>query len=101
MSGIEILLSDSNGVYIPEIFAKNFAEGWEAMSEWDLETLKSGPQHDSYWDVWNWVLDNVIHTDKLGNKWRLYQDGDLFAICDELMSDEEYKDFFGEERDNG
>lgn len=98
MSGIEILLSDRNGVYIPEIFAKNFASGWEAMSDWDLDVLKEGPEHDSYWDVWSWCVDNLVHTDKSGNKWRLWQDGDLFAICDELMSDDEYRDFFGEER---
>jgi hypothetical protein len=100
MSGIEILLSDHNGVYIPQIFAENYASGWEAMSEWDLNVLKTGPdpENDSYWDVWSWCTDNLVHTDKQGNKWRLWQDGDLFAICDEIMSDEEYKDFFGEER---
>jgi len=98
MSGIEVLLSDRNGVYIPQIFAENFASGWEAMSEWDLGVLKSGPEHESYWDVWSWCTDNLIHTDKSGNKWRLYQDGDLFAICEEIMSEEEYLNFFGEER---
>jgi hypothetical protein len=98
MSGIEILLSDRNGVYIPEIFAKNFSDGWEAMSEWDLNTLKSGPENSSYWDVWDWCLGNLIHTDKQGNTWRLWQDGDLFAYCEDLMTDNEYEEFFGEER---
>lgn len=42
----------------------------------------------------------VGHTslDKDGHAWRLYQDGDLFATCDELMSDEEYEELFGESR---
>ena len=98
MSGIEILISDHQGVYIPEIFAKNYAAGWEAMSEYDLSVLKEGPENESYWNVWSWCVDNLIHTDKKGNKWRLYQDGDLFAYCEELLSNEEYADFFGEER---
>ena len=98
MSGIEILISDHQGVYIPSIFAKSFSHGWTAMSEWDQQTLESGPEHDSYWDVWDWCLNNLVHTDKNGNTWRLYQDGDLFAYCEQLMTDDEYKEFFGEER---
>ena len=35
-----------------------------------------------------------------GNAWHLYQDGDLWAYCPELMSNEEYKDFFGEEKED-
>jgi hypothetical protein len=98
MSGIEILLSDSTGVYIPKFFAEHMAEGWSGGSDYDLDVLKSGPEAEAYWEVWDWYLTYASHTDKNGKTWRLYQDGDLFAVCDDLMSDEEYKNFYGEDR---
>lgn len=95
MSGIEILLSDANGIYIPKFFVENFG-GWGIMHE-DVEDL-SDPDNEFYWETWSNVLDYASMKDKDGNVWRLWQDGDLFAYCYELMSDEEYKNFFGEER---
>ena len=44
-------------------------------------------------------MDNAFFIDKNGNKWFLYQDGDLFAVCNELLTDEEYAEFYGEERE--
>jgi len=98
MSGIEILLSDSTGVYIPKFFAEHMSDGWTGGSEYDLSVLKEGPEKEAYWEVWDWYLTYASHTDKNGKKWRLHQDGDLFAICEELMTDEEYLNFYGEER---
>ena len=95
MSGVEILLSDRNGIYIPSLFVEDF-DGW-GVSEQDKNDL-SNVENDYYWETWDDVLNYASHTDSKGNVWRLYQDGDLFAICDELMSDEDYKNFFGEER---
>lgn len=34
-----------------------------------------------------------------GHEWFLYQDGDLWAVCPELLTDEEYENFFGESRE--
>ena len=98
MSGVEILLDSHHGVYIPQIFAENCIPGWVSGSEWDLNVLKTGPdpENDSYWDVWTWVVDNATHIDKQGNTWKLYQDGDLFAYCEELMTDEEKTNLWGE-----
>ena len=97
MSGIEILLSDNRGIYIPQNFAEGFA-GWSGINIEDLETIEKGPETEYYWEAWDSVLNDAFYVDKEGHHWRLYQDGDLFAICDELMTNEEYKDFFGEER---
>lgn len=103
--GIRILLDSNRGIYIPQHFAEDFAihsvdgEGWEGISEKDRETLLAGPDAEWYWDTWADVVDHATYTDTDGNVWRLYQDGDLFAICDELMTDDDYKNFFGEERE--
>ncbi len=97
MSGIEIILSDRNGIYIPKIFSEE-CRNWSGISIEDLDLLEKGPEEEYYWETWDTVLNDAFHVDKEGNHWRLYQDGDLFAICDTLITDEEYKDFFGEER---
>jgi hypothetical protein len=96
MSGIEILLSDNRGVYIPRDFALYF-EDMDGVRAEDMEILKAGPDHEGYWDAWDCVLSDAKREIN-GNVWRLYQDGDLFAYCEELMTDEEYYGFFGEHR---
>ena len=97
MSGIEILLSDHHGVYLPLTFVRNF-DGLDNIKRDDIDTVKLGPSEDWYWDAWTNILDSASFEDKSGNVWRLYQDGDLFSYCPELMTDEEYEDFFGEAR---
>lgn len=95
---IEIIADSSRGIFIPQHAAESLVPGW-TISDTDRETLAAGPDNAYYWDTWFVVLQNAEYTDAAGNVWRLHQDGDLFAYCDGLMSDREYLDFFGEERD--
>jgi hypothetical protein len=60
----------------------------------------TGPHREEYWDAWTDVCDNASYTDSDGYIWNLHQDGDLWAICQELMTDEEYLGFYGEERES-
>ena len=94
MSGLNLLLSDARGVYIPRDFA-DFAEHWNGVTPEDLEILRAGPDHQDYWDAWSMVTIDAHYVDSDGNVWRLWQDGDLWAYCEKLMTDEEYNDFFG------
>lgn len=96
-NGIELLLTDARGIYIPRDFAMYF-EDMDHVSDEDMEILKAGPDHEQYWDAWDAVLQNASNVVN-GKVWRLYQDGDLFAYCEELMTDEEYQNFFGFERE--
>jgi hypothetical protein len=99
MSGIDLLVSDAHGVYIPQIFAGFDFTNWSGIDPEDIEVLLRGPDHEdsqSYWDVWNDVTMGAVHTDTNGNVWRLWQDGDLLIYCEALMTDEEYYGFFGE-----
>ena len=96
--GIHLLVSDSYGIYIPQRIAHTFLEGdLEGVRPENMEILKKGPEHPWYWEAWDEVL-GLAHTTANGYTWRFWQDGDLFVVCDELMTDEEYKDFYGEER---
>lgn len=96
MSGLELLFDSRHGVYIPQAFAESCAH-WSGLPE-DFQDLLLGPESEDYWDIWTDVLNNATYTDSAGNVWHLWQDGDLWACCEELMSDQEYEEFFGEAR---
>lgn len=100
MSGLMLLVADSYGVYVPQSFVQRMApEKWgfvEGDADW--ETCSMGPDTDWYWESWEWILMRAVHKDKDGNVWTLHQDGDLWAVCVELMTDEEYEGYFGEPR---
>lgn len=99
MPGIEILVSDHHGVYVPKVFTENYNTKRWNVSDSNIADVAGGPENcEWYWESWNNILDNAEYVDELGNIWRLYQDGDLFAICEDLMSDADYENFFGEER---
>lgn len=96
-NAVALLLDSARGIYIPQAFAD--FEGWKGISDDMRECLKAGPhdERDLYWDVWSSVLDNATW-EQGGHTWRLYQDGDLWALCAELMTDEEKRNFgFDEE----
>jgi hypothetical protein len=101
MSGIDLLVSDAMGVYIPQIFARFDFTNWTGIDQEDIEILLRGPDHpesENYWDAWSMVYINAVHTDPYGNRWRLHQDGDLWIYCEALMTAEEHYNFFGVER---
>jgi hypothetical protein len=96
LDAVECLLSDARGQYIPRDFVANFdmAE-WGLDYErdkWALDTCAAGPEEEGYWDAWMYILDNAEYK-KDGNIWRLHQDGDLWALCYERMTDEEKRNF--------
>lgn len=100
MSGVKILLDGARGVFIPRDFNDCFSmKSWNlADDDEDLVVLREGPDHEWYWDAWVSVMSKAVYFDGQGNKWYLWQDGDLFAYCEALMTDEEYEGFYGEPR---
>mgnify|MGYP000353744861 CR=1 FL=1 len=92
-----ILFSDSSrGVYIPKHFAEDVKRQYVTgidLSELDY-LLDNDYCDDNFWDHWIYVLNNCTVTDDDGNVYSLYQDGDLWLVCDELMTDEEKENFF-------
>ena len=65
---------------------------WTITDE-QREILGDGPLKEGYWDCWNEVLLNARFVDSSGFEWQLFQEGDLFAICPELMTNEEKRNF--------
>lgn len=100
MSGIILLVADWHGVYIPQHFVEYFNTIKWGISDKDVCDVAGGPDEcEWYWDTWESILNQAEYTDENGNTWLLYQDGDLWAYCEALMSDEEYENFFGEKRE--
>lgn len=77
MSEPILVVIDTHGIYIPQIFAKTCRESFYGVldAEWDI--LLEGPDHEEYWDTWDSVINNAkaYETD-----WVLYQDGDLWLV---------------------
>ena len=100
----ELLIADSAGIYIP----RNFYEYYDLKS-WGLDPAEysslSDPENDQYWDAWEDLLRDAVHTDKDGHDWVLEQDGDLWAVradfqgfepIDDSELDQRFKDWLDE-----
>lgn len=91
-----LLLNSARGIYIPRDFAIDFIFGeddWQGVSEAEREILLD-PENDWYWETWDTVLGNAHYIDKPSGKvYHLYQDGDLWAVCYDSMTDEEKLNF--------
>ena len=94
MQAIEIMADSSRGQYIPQHFAESCADQWrQSIDQKDIDVLLAGPDDDWYWDTWDRVLNNAQITID-GYVYTLHHDGDLFAICHALLTDEERANLF-------
>lgn len=92
---IRLLVNDSWGIYVPQRFAESFtASAWgiDENSE-DWQTILNGPDSEWYWESWDSILGDAKHTDDAGVVWTLHQDGDLWAVAWDEMTEEEKENF--------
>ena len=77
---VHCIITDSHGIYIPQIFAERYIDKTHPeLSEKlavDFAILLYGPYHSEYWDAWNeieqeWTSANGQH---------IFQNSDLFLI---------------------
>lgn len=99
MDALNLLVSDANGVYVPQVFAKAYDLSlWSGIDQEDIDIIDQGPDQEGYWDAWTNILSSATYQHG-GDQYHLHQDGDLWAIDYVSISDAEYKEFFGEERE--
>lgn len=98
MNGTSLLLSDANGVYIPQMFCQGYAlDKWGLDPDgWAVQCCLLGPYEPDYWEAWDQILNHAVFDDR-GHKFSLMHDGDLHAICPPLMTREEREAFGFEE----
>lgn len=80
-----LLVDDIHGVYVPKVWAgkyRMFPDVWNITNE-QMDCLLAGPDCESYWDTWDEVLDSAEFKDSQGRVWHLWQDGALWAFCDD------------------
>lgn len=107
MSPVVHILSDARGIYIPRDFLTDDYNdvAWDHCARWGLTKDNAehwidavNPDSEWYWDAWDWILNNAKYVyEKTGDVFTLYQDGDLWGICFDRMSDEEKRNFGFEE----
>jgi len=81
----ELYADSARGIYIPQHFAESVDRSCvSGIDLSDLDLLAEGPGiadcSQGYWDIWNDVEQNCILTDSNGQRWRLWQDGDLWLV---------------------
>ncbi len=102
MEAVIFILSESRGMSIPRDFltdslgdiAEEHCIAWELTadnSDWWQDAADPCSEH--YWECWDWILANAKYTTADGDIYRLHQDGGLWGICYEKMTDEEKKNF--------
>ena len=123
-SKTELILSDSHGVYIPQLFCQDNDKIKEAYP-FDSWVLLHGPYvssedlpensetftyfnektndsdsftveeiRDLYWECWDNILRNTVYITDNHESWYLYQSGDLWAY-NSNMTEREEEEFFG------
>ena len=102
MEAVIYILSSARGIFIPRDFLTddlgNIAE--DHCTAWGLTADNSDrwegavdPYSNSYWECWEWILNSAKYTTPEGDIYHLYQDGDLWGICYEKMTEGEKKNF--------
>ena len=93
MRNIECIIDSRHGVFVPVVFAQTINRA--LLSGVSAETLdylaKEGSlEDDGFWEEWDSVLNNarITHNGKI---YHLHQDGDLFAIDWDNLTDKEYE----------
>jgi hypothetical protein len=88
----QLLLSDSHGIYIPQLYCSDISEddcedlsvSWE-----DVKICQSGPDEEHYWEAWQNICDSAEWEENL-EMWRLLQNGDLWAVKADCEIPEEW-----------
>lgn len=94
----KLLLSDSHGVYIPQMYCEGMTETHAqsiGIAYDDVLVCQSGPDQECYWESWQAILDSAEITEPATLKedesqWRLIQSGDLWQVRSDVEIPEEW-----------
>jgi len=77
-----LFLDGSRGQYIPQAFAHVIDRASvDGVSDEEWAILEAGPGHEWYWETWDRIENAAVITDRhTGERFQLYQDGDVWLI---------------------
>ena len=97
MEKVHLLCDSHHGIYLPAIWVNNTENIWNIKQEdWEYISNIDNIEDSEYWDVWSDILSDASYTDSNGIVWTLHQDGDLFAVAHEEMTEDERIQFYGD-----
>ena len=100
LDNVVLILSDARGQCIPRDFVYNdytnelndeHCRKWHIKQEDAVEL--ADPDGEYYREVWDSVLQYAYFVADDGREFRLHQDGDLWGLCYEQMTNEERRNF--------
>lgn len=91
-----LAVNDHHGIYVPKVFLENYSGICQGLAGQDA-ILSGDPESCEYWEAWDSILSNFTYTSEEGDTYTLYQDGDLWLVCEDRLTPEEYFNLFGEE----
>jgi len=101
----KLLVSDANGIFVPQIWADRYADQFSYVDPVDLQELLNGPESKFYWESWDNVLSNaetkeggVLYQD--GDLWLIYPDAAIDAVNEYVESCVEYEESHEDAGDN-
>jgi hypothetical protein len=89
---IILFCNSVSGVYIPQRFAQEIKRDLVVGIEPDFLDHLLDPESDDYWSDWDHVL-NYCQVKDGDNTWILFQDGDLWLLDLDRMTEEEKQNF--------
>ena len=81
--GIVIMTDSHHGVYAPQVFLQSLAATISEVNQRDIDTVLKGPddvENERYWEAWDNIEQNAVITSTQGEKYMIYQDGDIFLL---------------------
>lgn len=78
----KLVLSDSHGVFIPQIYCETADEEWAqsvGVDYRDVLVCQAGPDHEWYWESRENILNNA-HIVVDGVTWTLIHSQDLYEV---------------------
>lgn len=89
---IILFCNNASGIYIPQRFAQEIKRDLVVGIEPDFLEHLLDPEGENYWSDWDHVL-NYCQVKNGDNTWILFQDGDLWLLDLDRMTEEEKQNF--------
>jgi len=87
-----LVISDSHGIYVPRNFISfitiSATYTITNVEKEAIEIVRSGPDHEHYWDAWDEIERDAIITDDDNLRYFIHMDGDCWIVPVGMIRDD-------------